>query len=68
MRAARPGDLIDIVRRLQRQVRQLRLQKRCHTESKNFIVEGDVDASRVIPSIYLAVDPPAPDEMTPPPA
>lgn len=56
MRSARSRDLVDVVRRLQEEVRQLRLKKRCHTESKNYIIGGAVDTGLSIPRFFVGVN------------
>lgn len=51
-----PRDDADIIRRLDEEVRQLRLRKRGHTETKTYVVGGSISSALYIPGFYVGLD------------
>lgn len=59
------GPSQDFVRRFERleeHVRMLRIRPKAHTETKTFIVGGDIDSGLYVPPVFLNVNP---DEESP---
>lgn len=50
------GDFLDRSRKQQEHVRQLRSQKRCHAESKTFIIPGDITDALYVPEFWVAIN------------
>jgi hypothetical protein len=50
-------DQVAVTRRHNRQIDDLRQRKRCHAESKTFLVPGDITAGLYVPPFFVAIDP-----------
>lgn len=50
------GDFLDRSRKQQEHIRQIRSQKRCHTESKTVIVSGIIDAGLYVGPYRVAIN------------
>lgn len=50
-------DILDQIRRLREEVRQLRLAVRPHAETKTFIVAGDIEFGLWIPPVLINANP-----------
>lgn len=51
------GDFLDRFRKQTEHIRQLRSQKRCHTESKTVIVSGEIVAGLYVGPCHIAINP-----------
>lgn len=63
--ASGPDPSDDFVRRfarLEEEVRKLRIRPKAHTETKTYIVGGDIDTGLYVPPVFINVDP---DEESP---
>lgn len=49
-------DQIAVARRQREDIRQLRSRRRCHAESKTFIIPGALTTSLYVPPFWVAID------------